>query len=82
MVREVEDGKSKWGTRLKCDWKGSGVKPIGGWCNKVKDRGWLASKLGKGGKKKGKKKTIRDIAVAELSSASRPMQQKRCGRHV
>ena len=46
MVREVEDGKSKWGTRLKEDWKESGVKSIGGWCNKVKDRGWLASKLG------------------------------------
>ena len=27
---------------------------LGGWCNKVKDRGWLASKLG-GSKKKGKK---------------------------
>ena len=57
MVREVEDGKSKWGTRLKEDWKELGVKSIGGWCNKVKDRGWLASKLGASKKKrKGKKK--------------------------
>ena len=46
MVREVEDGKSKLGTRLKEDWNELGVKSIGGWCNKVKDRGWLASKLG------------------------------------
>jgi len=53
MMREVEDGKSKWGTRLKEDWKELGVKSIGGWCNKVKDRGWLASKLGES-KKKGK----------------------------
>ena len=30
MVREVEDGKSKWGTKLKEDWKELGVKSIGG----------------------------------------------------
>ena len=57
MVREVENGKSKWGTRLKEDWKELGVKSIGGWCNEVKDRGWLATKIGAGKKKrKGKKK--------------------------
>ena len=55
MVREIEDGKSKWGTRLKEDWKELGVKSIEGWCNKVKDRGWLASKIG-GSKKKRKTK--------------------------
>ena len=44
MMREVEDGKSKGGTRLKEDWKELGVKSIGGGRNKVKDRGWLASK--------------------------------------
>ena len=55
MVREVQDGKSKWGTRLKEDWKELGVKSIRGWCNKVKDRGWLASKLGTN-KKKGRAK--------------------------
>ena len=53
MVREVGDGESKWGTRLKEDWKELGVNSIRGWCNKVKDRGWLASKLG-GSKKKRK----------------------------
>ena len=56
VVREVEDGKSKWGTRLKEDWKELGFKSIRGWCNKVKDRGWLASNLGES-KKKGKGKT-------------------------
>ena len=57
MVREIEDGKSKWGTRLKEDWKELGVESIGGWCKKVKDRGWLASRIGGGKKKwKGKKK--------------------------
>ena len=55
MVRGVEDGKSKWGTRLKKDWKELGVTSIGGWCNKVKDRGWLAFKLGTN-KKKGRAK--------------------------
>ena len=55
IVREVEDGKSKWGTRLKEDWKELGVKSTRGWCNKVKDKGWLASKLGES-KKKGKRK--------------------------
>ena len=56
MVREVEGGKSKWGTRLKEDWKELRVKSIVEWCNKVKDRGWLASKLGES-KKKGIGKT-------------------------
>ena len=54
MVREVEDGKSKWGSRLKEDWKELGVNSIRGWCNKVKDRCWLASKL-EGGRKKKKR---------------------------
>ena len=57
MAREVEDGKSKWGTRSKEDCKEVGVNSIRGWCNKVKDRGWLASKMGEGRKKKGKQKT-------------------------
>ena len=39
MVREVEDGKSKWGTRFKEEWKTLGVNTVRGWCNKVKDRG-------------------------------------------
>ena len=62
MVREIEDGKWKWGNRFKEDWKELGVNSIGGWCNKVKDRGWLASKLREGRKKKGKKTTIRDTS--------------------
>ena len=56
MVAGVEDGESEWGTSLKEEWKEFGVKTIGGWCNKVKDRGWLASKLGES-KKKGKGQT-------------------------
>ena len=58
IVREVEDGKSKWGSRLKEDWKELGVNTVRGWCNKVKDRGWLASKLGTS-KKKGRAKKKR-----------------------
>ena len=54
-MREIEDEKSKWGSRLKEDWKELGVKSTRGWCNKVKDKGWLASKLG-GSRKKGKGK--------------------------
>ena len=69
IVREVEDGKSKWGTRLKEDWKELGVKSTRGWCNKVKDKGWLASKLGKSKKKgKGKKATAGAASHARLSS--------------
>ena len=37
------------------DWKELGVNTVRGWCNKVKDRGWLASKLGTS-KKKGRAK--------------------------
>ena len=59
MVREVEDGKSQWEARLKEDGKELGVKSIGGWCNKVKGRGWLASKLG-ASKKKGRTKKEED----------------------
>ena len=40
----------------KGDWTELGVKSIGGWCNKVKDRGWLASKLGASKKKEKRKK--------------------------
>ena len=56
--REIEDEKSKWGSRLKEDWKELGVNTVRGWCNKVKDRGWLASKLGTS-KKKGRAKKKR-----------------------
>jgi len=31
MVREVEHGKSKWGIRLKEDWKESGVNSVREW---------------------------------------------------
>ena len=56
MVREIEDEKSKWGSRLKEDYKELGVNSIRGWCNKVKNRCWLASKLeGYRKTKKGKK---------------------------
>ena len=43
MVREVEDGKSKWGSRLKEDWKDLGLNTVQGWCNKVQNRGWHPS---------------------------------------
>ena len=45
MVGEIEDEKSKWRSRLKEDWKELGVNSVRGWCNEVKDRCWLASKL-------------------------------------
>ena len=48
---------------MKEDWKELGVKSIRGWCNKVKDRGWLASKLGVS-KKKGKKKKKDDSGTS------------------
>jgi len=57
MVREVEDEKSKWGSKLNEDWKELRVNTVRGWCNKLKDRCWLASKIREGQKKKGKKKT-------------------------
>ena len=55
---ESEEGDdTKRGVFWKEDWKELGVKSTRGWCNKVKDKGWLASKLGKSKKKgKGKKK--------------------------
>ena len=50
--------KVNGGIELKEEWKALGVETVRGWRNKVKDRGWLASKLGRGRKKrKGKKKT-------------------------
>ena len=55
VVREVEDEKSKWGIKLKEEWKALGIETVRGWCNKVKDnKGWLASKLERGRKKKRK----------------------------
>ena len=41
---------------MKEDWKELGVNTVRGWCNKVKDRGWLASKLGVSKKKRNQKK--------------------------
>ena len=62
MVREIEDEKSKWGSRLKEEWKELGVETVRGWCNKGKDRCWLASKL-VGGSKKRKKKAKEDATI-------------------
>ena len=46
------------GIKLREEWKALEAETVRGWCNKVKDKGWLASKLGRGRKKKkGKKKT-------------------------
>ena len=45
---------------MKEDWKQFGVKSTGGWCNKVKDRGWLAPKLGGSNKKRTEKKTEKE----------------------
>ena len=77
MVREVEDGKSKRGTKLKEDWKELGVRSIGGWCNKVKDRGWLASKLGESKKKRKGKKT-EDPRTRDFNVTSNA-EEKFCG---
>ena len=43
---------------MKEDWKELGVKSVGRWCNKVKDKGWLASKVGTNKKKGRAKKKI------------------------
>ena len=43
------------GDKIEGRWKELGVKSIGGWRNKVKDKGWLVSKLGTN-KKKGRAK--------------------------
>ena len=61
-MREIEDGKSKWGSRLKDDRKELGVNSVRGWCNKGKDRCWLASKL-VGSKEKKKKKAKGDTTI-------------------
>ena len=45
---------------MKEDWKELGVNTVRGWCNKVKDRGWLAPKLGGSKKKRKEKKTERE----------------------
>ena len=62
MVREVEDGKVNGGSRSKDDWKEMRVNSVRRWCNKVKDRYWLASKL-EGGRKKNKGKKSGDSGM-------------------
>ena len=45
------------GDKIEGRLEGIGSQVDSGWCNKVKDKGWLASKLGESKKKgKGKKK--------------------------
>ena len=69
IVREVEDGKSKWGTRLKEDWKELGVKSTRGWCNRsrIKD-GWHTNWERARRKEKGRRRRtkIRDNTVVEF----------------
>ena len=54
---------------MKEDWKELGVNTVRGWCNKVKDRGWLASKLGTS-KKKGRANLFENIKVFIVPSLS------------
>ena len=82
MVREVEDGKSKWGTRLKEDWKELGVNTVRGWCNKVKDRGWLASKMGEGERRRERRRQFEIQRRSGISSSSWAMRAMSCGARV
>jgi hypothetical protein len=64
------------GSRLKEDWKELGVNTVRGWRNKVKDRGWLASKLGTSKEeRKGEEKRM----IREYKSLHCPEQ---CGRRL
>ena len=68
MVREVEDGKSKWGTRLKEDWKELGVKSTrdGVTRSSIKD-GWHPNWERARRKEKGRRRTkFRDNTVVEF----------------
>ena len=50
--------------QLKEEWEALGFETVRGWCNKVEDKGWLASKLGRGRKKKpGTKKTCNKVSI-------------------
>ena len=51
---------------MKEDWKTLGVNTVRRWCNKVKDRGWLASKLGGIKKKRKEKKTEKEYKHSML----------------
>jgi len=93
-----EDGErgrnetSKWGIKLKEEWKALGVETVRGWCNKVKDKGWLASKLGAQKEEDGKDEDRKQGFYKKLnsrqhrggisSSSSWVMRTMRCGVRV
>ena len=54
MRREIEDEKSGWGEQIREEWKKLGVGSVKQWCEKVENRGWLASKIESRKKEKGK----------------------------
>ena len=51
MRRELEDEQSRWGEKIREEWKKLGVKTVKQWCKKVEDRGRLASRIGSKKKK-------------------------------
>jgi len=64
------------GSRLKEDEKEFGVNTVQEWCNTVKARGWLASKMGEGNEERKEEDDSGDNAVPEFSSTSHPKQLK------
>ena len=88
MTREVEDGKSKCGTNLKEEWKALGVETVRGWCNKAKDKGWLASKLEREERRRERRRPETGFYSkvnskqhrCEMSSLSWVMRTMSCGR--
>ena len=79
MVREVEDGKSKWGTRLKEYWKEFGVKSIEDVATRSRiEAGWHPNWE----RARRRRTKVRDNAVMEFSSPSRVMQTLSCGARV
>ena len=46
MRRELQDEQSGWGKQIREEWKKIGVKSVKQWCEKIEDRGWLASRIG------------------------------------
>ena len=69
MRRELQDEQSGWGKQIKEEWKKMGVRSVKQCCcEKVEERGWLASKIGE--ERRGRAKIAKELKISGATQCS------------